>query len=450
MFSIFYPNKDNIITDVSIDGSSPKTGSNQGASEILDLYVLPEASSSATFGKSRVLLQFDLESLSQSIVDGNTPSTGVQYILSLTDAPHGETRPTSFDVAIFPLSRSWDEGRGKSKFDEDLQDSGFSNWDNATSLVSWSVTGSDYISESVSGSQHFDGGEEDLEVDVSDIVGQWLTGGITNNGFLIKYVDGHETGSLDLFTKQFFSRHTLRPDRRPKLIARWTDFLQDDRDNMKYGVSGSLVYYRIINGFGQNAGGSVFVDIVDSGSNVVQTLTASISKTGLYEASGVFVNFTSSTEVYRDVWFTSNEQLFTGNFCPVFATGSDELLMDDMILNLPNLKRTYPKDNRTFIRVFARPKDYRPAIRKSGSVHPAPTFLKEAFYEIRHESTNKVLIPFSTGAIKFSKLSYDQTGNYFELDTSNLIEENLYRIRILAKFNRQDAIFDEDWVLKIE
>ena len=450
MFSIFYPNKDTIITNVSINGSSPKTGSNQGSSEILDLYVLPEASSSATQGISRVLLQFDLEQLSQSLVDGDVPSSGVQYILSLIDAPHRETRPTSFDIVVAPMSRSWDEGRGLSKFDENLQDAGFANWDNATSLVSWSVTGSDYISQSVSASQHFDGGEEDLEVDVSDIVGQWLTGGLSNNGVIIKYLDAHETGSLELFTKQFFSRHTLRPDRRPKLIARWTDFLQDDRDNMKYGVSGCLAYYRIINGFGQNAAGSVYVDVIDSGSNVVQTLTASLNKAGLYEASGVFVTFTASTEIYRDVWFTDNEQLFTGTFCPLFATGSDEILMDDMVLDLPNLKRVYPKNDRTFIRVFARPKDYRPALRRSGSVHAEPTFLKEAFYEIRHESTNKVLVPFSTGAVKFSKLSYDRTGNYFELDTSNLIEENLYRIRILAKFNRQEAIFDKDWVLKIE
>ena len=138
MLSVLRPSKDNTITNVVIDGQGARTGSNQGKSEILEVYVLPIASSSATYGISRVLLQFDLTNLSQSIAEGTIPSSSVEYRLRLTDAPHSQTKPTSFDLVFFPLSRSWDEGSGLSMFDEDLKDPGFSNWNNATSLVSWS------------------------------------------------------------------------------------------------------------------------------------------------------------------------------------------------------------------------------------------------------------------------------------------------------------------------
>lgn len=447
MYFVIYPNKDNVISDCAIQGTA-KTGSNQGRSEVLELFVLPAVSSSATFGKSRVLLQFDISELSQSIIDGSIPSSGVTYKLRMKDAPHAETLPQSFDLTVHPVTNSWDEGRGLAGFDEKLLDGGYSNWDNATSLISWNLTGSDYDG-TISGTQHFDFGDEDLEIDVSSIVERWIASG-SNNGLVLKYLDAHETGSLKLFTKKFFSRHAHKPERTPRLEALWEDTVQDDRGNMNYSVTGSLFYYRFIDGFPQNAGGTVYVDIVDSGSNVVQTITSSLNKTGIYEASGVFVTHTSSTQVYRDVWFTDSEQLFTGTFAPTFMTGSKIFKLDDIVVDLPNIKRTYHRGQTLYCRVFARPLDYKPSLVRSGSIEPSPIYFKEAYYEIVNEKTKEVMVPFSTGSIKFSKLSYDAHGNYFEVKTNNLVRGGLYRIKIRAEYTNQVLIFDENWTLKIE
>ncbi len=450
MFFTIYASKNNTITDVAIKGTS-KTGSNSGRSEVLELFVLPAVSSSATFGKSRALMQFDLTELSQSIVDGDTPSTGVTFKLRLRDAPHVETLPSSFDLVAFPLSKSWDEGRGLALVDEKREDGGFSNWIDAQSLVAWDLTGSDFITSSVSGTQHFDFGDENLEMDVTNLVYEWLTGGLDeeNNGLVLKYIDAHETGNLEFFTKKFFSRHAHKPERIPRIEALWEDFKQDDRSHIHYGVSGSLFLYRIIDGFPQNAAGSLFVDIINSSSTVVQTITSSLSETGIYEASGVFVTLTSSTQIYRDVWFTANVQLFTGTFAPTFASGSELFNFDELVIDLPNLKRNYNLDQTLFVRVLARMRDYKPALRRSGSIEPSPIFLKEAFYEITNEQTEEVLIPFSTGSVKFSKLSYDGKGNYFELRTNNLVRNGFYRIKIRADHNNQTLVFDKDWFLKI-
>lgn len=448
MIVIYKASKDNTITDAKIDGSSRFTGSNQGKSEILDLFVLPENSSSATNGKSRALLYFDTTSLSSSIADGLIPSSSVEYRLKLVNSPHYETVPQSFDLYVYPLSRSWDEGRGLSNFDEGLKDSGYSNWNSATSTTQWSVSGSDFI-QSISASQHFDDGTENLDVDISNIMYAWLTGGLQNNGLVIKYSNSDESGSNTLYVKKFFSRHALVPERLPRVESRWTNFIQDDRFNMKYNNSGSLYYYRFINGEYSNVGEQVFVNIINSSSTVTQTVTASLKENGIYEASGVFVTLTSSTSIYRDVWFTSTSQLFTGTFTPLFSTGSNSFDFSKVTVDIPNLKDQYFQDEEVYVRVFCRDIDYKPALRKSGSIDSTPQLVRDAYYEILNYDTDVSVISFSTGSNKYTKLSYDKNGNFFKINTNSLEKGNVYKIRILVKQNKQQLVFDKNWLLNI-
>ncbi len=447
MIFSYFPTKDNTITNATVNGTA-KTGSNQGKSEVLDLFVLPAASSSTTYGKSRILMQFNIDELSSSIVAGRIPSSSVQYKLVLKNATHTETVPESFDINIYPLSRSWDEGSGLSNFDEQLKNSGVSNWVNATSIQAWAVTGSDFISD-LSASQHFDSGEEDLDVDISNIVYSWLTGGISNNGLLIKMPDVYENGNNELFIKKFFSRHSHVPERFPTLQCRWENIYQDDRKNMNYAQSGNLFYYRSIGGTYTDVTGPLFVNIVNSSSTVVQTLTASRNELGVYHVSGVLVNFTSSTSIFRDVWFSGASQYFTGTFTPQYATGSNSFSISDLVLNLSNLKDKYLQDESVFIRVFARSKDYRPAIRKSGSTEPSPFYLKDSYFEVSNAETEEVLIPFSTGSNKFSKLSYDKDGNYFKFNIQSLPRFGVYKIKILVNYNSEKLVFDKDWTVKV-
>lgn len=439
--------KDNTITNAKINGTN-LSSSNQGKSEILDLFYISQNTSLASNGKSRILMQFDISSFSSSIASGLLPSSSVEYRLKLVSSPHYESVPQSFDIEVMPLSRSWDEGRGLSNFDEGLKDSGFSNWGSANSTTPWTIPGSDYLT-SISASQHFDEGYENLDVDISNIVYAWLTGGIPNNGLVIKLPASQETGSQDYYVKKFFSRHALVPDRLPRIEARWTNYIHDDRSNVKYNTFANLYYYRSINGEFSNVGSTVFVDILNSSSTVVQTLTASIKETGIYEASGVNVAFTSSTQIYRDVWFTNSQQLFTGSFAPTFATGSNFFDFSRIKVDIPNLKDQYLNNEICNIRVFCREYDYKPALRKSGSVDPSPEPLKDAYYEIVNYENEQPIVSFSTGSIKYSKLSYDKNGNYFNLDTSNLEKGNVYKIKILVNYNKQQTVFDDGWLINV-
>jgi len=157
----------------------------------------------------------------------------------------------------------------------------------------------------------------------------------------------------------------------------------------------------------------------------------------------VLVTLTSSTQIYRDVWFTSTEQLFTGTFTPTHASGSETFDLEELVVDLPNLKRNYTQDSNVVIRVLGRSKDYKPALRRSGSIEPSPILLKEALYEIVNEQNDEVIVPFSTGSVKFSKLSYDGNGNYFTLRMKNLVQGGLYRLKIRADYKNFE-IFSDD------
>lgn len=443
MYFGIFSQKDTTISNLEIDGVS-KTGSNSGFSEILELYSL--TASVGGRGKSRILLKFDLTELSTSIAAGEIPSSSVEYKLKLKNATHYEKLPSSFIIQVAQLSRSWDEGRGLSMADEELKDSGYANWVNATSLISWDAPGADLILDRQV-TQSLDVGDEDLYVDVSDMVGSWLTGGVPNHGFVVKLLDAHETGSVDVYVKKFFSRHSRVPERKPRLEAKWSDFRQDDRTNFYYSVSGSLYYYNTINGQFKNIG-PMYVNIFNSSSAVVQTLTASNPDKGIYHASGVLVQHTSSTVIFRDVWFSGTTQYFTGTFSPQFATGSQQFVKKDFTVLLPNLRSEYYNDEEIILRVLGKEKNYKPAVRKSGSVGVDVVAFKDAYYSIYNADTDEVLITFSTGSNKFSKLSYDADGNYFTLKT-NLPEGAVYKIKIMVDYDNQRFIFDNNWRFKV-
>lgn len=444
MYHALYPTKDTTITDVEIRGTK-KTGSNTGQSEIVELYVL--TSSVGGRGKSRILFQFDINSLSASIVAGDIPSSSVEYRLRLKNSFHGQKSPSSFTVEAVPISKSWDEGNGLSMYDEELRDGGYANWVNATSLVSWDLPGGD-TNPGLSVTQSFDTGFEDLNIDISSIVNAWLDNDIQRHGLMLKLIDAHETGSQDLFVKKFYSRNAHVPERRPRMEVLWGNNVFDDRGAIKYDKSGSLYYYRFVNGVAENVG-PLFVDIINSSSAVVQTLTASIFETGIYHASGVFVSATSSTQIFRDVWFSGTNQVFTGAFAPTFATGSAFFDFNDLDVLLPNLKHEYDQDQKVVIRVLGKERNYRPAIRLSASTDVSPLILGEAYYSIEHSETEKVIVSYSTGAVEYSRLSHDKNGNYFKLWTSAFSPGNIYKIKILTFYNGQKYIFDKNWEFKV-
>jgi len=139
---------------------------------------------------SRVLVNFDLSSISQSVVDANVTASA-KYYLNLYDAGSiGLT--TSQSLYAYPVSASWTMGRGKFLSSPSVTDG--ASWayrDNDTEKTFWvgstKDTGGSWKTEylGVQSFIHTDT-ELDMRMDVTNIVNKWLDGTIPNYGFMVK------------------------------------------------------------------------------------------------------------------------------------------------------------------------------------------------------------------------------------------------------------------------
>ena len=184
---------------------------------------------------SRILVRFDLQAMSESIVRAGAGSSA-KYYLNMYDAG-SDGLTTSQSLYAYPTSGSWNMGRGKTTYSP-AETEGVS-WAYRTGKneeVFWSKAqvkdqGGAWISGSgYKASQSFihTNTELDMRMDVTSIVNKWFSNNIPNNGFMVKRSGSignnnvllDEGSSTQLGNFKFFSRdtHTIYS---PRLEAVW-------------------------------------------------------------------------------------------------------------------------------------------------------------------------------------------------------------------------------------
>jgi hypothetical protein len=106
------------------------------------------------------------------------PASGsVSFYLRLFNARHPFTLPRDYNLTIAAVSRSWDEGTGLDM--EAYSDSGSANWSSAASsssgVINWTNTGGDFHT-TPKFSAYVDKGPDDLEVEITWLVEEWISG----------------------------------------------------------------------------------------------------------------------------------------------------------------------------------------------------------------------------------------------------------------------------------
>ena len=176
---------DNTVTNAYGENLTTRgTGSNMGASDILEVFSIYGQASSTSTEYARALVQFPLDTISTKRTAGTLPASGsVDWYLKLYNAKHVDSVPKDFKFFVLPVSSSWEEGVGldMEDYSDVTYDSTGSNWIQARHSASndddgkWATAGGDYLfNEAVTAS--FSTGLEDLEVNVSDIVEDWIKG----------------------------------------------------------------------------------------------------------------------------------------------------------------------------------------------------------------------------------------------------------------------------------
>jgi len=180
---------------------------------------------------SRALLKFELAGVSQSIPDGDVRLDEARLILKETDS---EELPLSFTLEAYPISQSWEMGKG-TRFD-DITTGGVT-WNNreGDTTLRWLQTAefSDVSTGSYEGkggtfyygtsaTQNFEYLSKDVNMDVKDIVKSWLSGSIVNDGIIVKLPFSSETDTNDYGILKFFSKET-NTIHQPKVRIGWDD-----------------------------------------------------------------------------------------------------------------------------------------------------------------------------------------------------------------------------------
>jgi len=223
-----YPQKDTTIYE-----DSTRKLQNVGKDEILEVGKFFNTDDTTPIGNSRILIQFDLSEISQSIV-ARTISGSIKYYLNLISSDEREI-PSEYNLYIYPISQSWVEGLGS--LSDTPHNENDSNWVYRSTNVSWSVSssinsgsywavnqgGGTWFTSSlynVSYSQSFSRNVSDINVEVTQYVDDILSGNRVNNGFIIKRSNTDETGSAKFGISKYFSTetHTIYV---PTLEVRW-------------------------------------------------------------------------------------------------------------------------------------------------------------------------------------------------------------------------------------
>lgn len=238
---------------------------------------------------SRCMIYFDHSKVKRMVEDKTYPDMSkLRHVLKMTNAasvndkrinclmPKStydgyKQRAVSFDLIFYLLPKDWDEGRGFD-YTQDVRTEyhrgvsyGGSNWYQFKNYCNWGSEGvytTDFLSKeldkftSPAGNkskviiayQHFDHGNEPIELDITDTMNKFISGELCNNGIGIAFSPVFEDTKTD-YTQYvgFFTNHT-NSFFEPYVETTYDDVIRDDRFNFYLNKKNRLYFYANVGG----------------------------------------------------------------------------------------------------------------------------------------------------------------------------------------------------------
>ena len=277
-------------------------------------------------GFSKFLFKIDFTELLTKFINGEyVIDENTKHTLHLTNCIFGDEgfkgqnratskdRATSFDLILFRVSESWDEGVGF-----DYVDGGFdytkgnktydqrpSNWYNRTTSNTWTDVGVYTTSPDIITTISFDNGSENIDVDITDYVNGVLTGD-TDNGLGLAFSLIFEVLSPDNDQSvSFFTKYT-QTFFEPFVESYFNDRIEDNRSQFAVNISQNLYLYVTKGGNFYDLDGLPTVDITDTTNEPIfglDELLVTKVKKGVYKVSfGIPINLCDGKKFYYDNW----------------------------------------------------------------------------------------------------------------------------------------------------
>lgn len=493
MYLLLTASKDTYITNKIINSSFRATDANVGRAGTIDLFKLYDETripgEAAPVEVSRALIKFEydtLRALTSSILDVNDPS--FRCTLKMCDVLGTQAVPRNFNLVLYPLSQSFDEGDGRdvgSFADLDVCNFVTASYSNGT-VYSWFLSGAnsigllgsnniDVIGSGSLGSgivqlgrtQNFPVGNENLEIDVTTIVSATLAGILPDCGFRLSFTQAEETDSKSRFVKRLGSRHSRNVYFRPAIHVSFDDTINDDHEAFVFDVSGSLFLSNYHRGLPSNIlSGSSLTPLTGNNCLKLTIKTGSFSKTmdvsqysistdgtgigGLYYTSfaissvdeSVVVGtdtirnfaYTSGSLTFEEVWHSSDGTVgfHTSSLTVTMPTRTSlTYIPRNPVLKVVNLLGDYSPDDSVKIRVFGLDTN-------NVQNKPAKSFrnvksemFEEVYYRVVDTDSGDIAIPYSRSN-NGTRCSTDSEGMFFNFKMSSLHPGRVYHFEFLV------------------
>ena len=362
----------------------------------------------------------------------------------------GRQRASSFDLILFKINEFWDEGTGfdyeNDQYDFTLGNKTFdvrpSNWFNRTNLDTWAVDGIYDISPDIIQTIHFDNGNENIDVDITDYVNDVINGNITNHGLGLSFsLPFQDISSIEVDQSvSFFTKYT-QTFFEPLVESIFQDRINDDRHDFIENVEQTLILYVKKGSEYYDLNLPPAVDIFDHTNTIVPGLNDVVSekiRKGVYRISfGISGFHCDGKKFYYDKWKDLEIDTvpigdITQKFIPkpmssYYLIGSNDTDFKRYAIQFYGIKQN---------------EKIKPGeVRKIGVIfksidNPTSTIQKEVFYRMFIKEGR-------TDVIIHNWTQLDVTNeNSFMINTSIYIPRE-YFIEIKAKINGEEIFYEE-------
>ena len=447
---------------------------------------------------TRFIFDINFDDIKAKIADGSiNPKRITKHVLHMTNtiryAPDrlGKTsylpninRASSFDLKLFNINQSWDEGSGyEFNYDENLfkfslpnqppnsyyvkndiilsgatgntgttiagvtiiyntsqsldfaPDVGVSNWLQTSGNTNWTKAGA-YISgiTQIIGTEHFEKGDEDIDIDITDYINQRLFSGYTGTsaytgssfGIGIKFTDNFE--ALDPVLRQavaFFAKHT-NTYYEPYIETTIDDTITDDRNYFYLDKDNDLFLYINVGGFQQNITVNK-VEIFDQDDNLVTGFSGNsivnISK-GTYK-----ITLNLSSAQYPDAVLFKDKWSLTINNRNTEYEGEFYLISGDKYYSFNNSNQINFENYFFYFWGIGEKENIRAGVTKKIKLTIKELYANQNNFlplDIEYRLFTTVGKKYELDLIPFTPVNRTNTGYEFNLDTSWLIPQDYF------------------------
>tara|TARA_R110000824_G_scaffold4217_2_gene20052 strand:- start:23216 stop:25120 length:1905 start_codon:yes stop_codon:yes gene_type:complete len=367
----------------------------------------------------------------------------------------------------------------------------------------WTTEGGDYYTDTSSSyTASFDTGLENLELDITPLVEQWLNsagnilGSKSNYGveiYLNSAYEGSSSSNPDgattsYYTKKFFARQSEFFFKRPYVEAQWESIKQDDRGSFYFSsslapaadnlntiylynyvrgvlrnipaVGTGLIFAQLYSGSSDNTApsGSALILVSDDthvNSHSPTYITGGYVSPGIYSASFALTGAATLTKIF-DVWCTGTT---AGSLTTLYHTGTIDTNVQlakgyttgvKYVLSMPNLQDIYYTQNTARLRLFVRKKNWSPNIYTVVNSAIPAHLIPSASYRVKRVIDNYEVVSYGTGSLKYTGLSYDVSGNYFDLDMKLFEPGYEYALQYVFKDENTSTYHEQPYLFKFK